>query len=289
MSVYNINKCFILLLLITTVLFAYTSCQYSVFPVCDQEIVIDGMIQEGEHPVVIVTSTVPASSEFVDYTELEKYILHWAKVTVYGPSGEEVVLTGQKSNSHFPPYIYTTMKMIGRAGEKYSLKVEYGKTSAVAETFIPKSVPLVGLRSEAVEGNAGKSKIIATLRDDPKEKNYYMFFVKVEYKDSTFVPSFMGLIDDEILDDSDKDIVVYRGIKLTANDFDLYYDSGDVVKVKLVSMDEISYRYWSDYQDLSTFSRNPFFPSSVKIRSNVQGGLGLWAGYGAEEYTVLIP
>jgi hypothetical protein len=30
--------------------------------------------------------------------------------------------------------------------------------------------------------------------------------------------------------------------------------------------------------------QNPFFRYSTSIRSNINGGLGYWAGYGAREY-----
>ena len=54
-------------------------------------------------------------------------------------------------------------------------------------------------------------------------------------------------------------------------------------------MDEEMFAYWSDYEDISMFARNPFFHCTSPIRTNINGGLGYWAGYGASIYRIKIP
>ena len=71
--------------------------------------------------------------------------------------------------------------------------------------------------------------------------------------------------------------------------FEPYYDEGDSVDVKFVTMNEEMFAYWSDYEDISMFSRNPFFHCTSPIRTNINGGLGYWAGYGASIYRIKIP
>ena len=265
---------------------AVISCDGLKLPAADQKIVIDGEIEDGGYPIVKVTATIPVSKEYTNYSDLKDYVLNWAKVTVSGPEGD-VVLTGRKSEKDFPPYIFTTTKMKGRAGEKYKVRVDYGDESVEAETTIPSPVELAGFKVEKDEN--GYYRIIASLKGREELRHNCRFFVKVEKKDSTYLPSFMGLINSEILPEEGTQVTVCRGMATTANEFKPYYEAGDVVHVKFVTMDEISYLYWSDYEDLSTFSRNPFFPSSVSIRSNISGGLGLWAGYGATKYIITIP
>lgn len=263
-------------------------CDKAVFPVSDQKIVIDGYIEDGEYPVVIVTGTIPVSDEYIGLSEMDEYVFHWAKVTISGPEGD-FVLTGQKSDKYFPPYIYTTTKFKGRAGQTYRLTADYGSAHVESETTIPNHTPSLTLRSESLDDGSGGYKIVASLNDDPSDKDYYMFLVKVEGRDSVYIPSFMGLIDDAILNTVVSDIPVFPGIHITGDGFSLYYNPGECVKVKLVTMDEASFRYWSDYHDNITFSRNPFFPSSKKMRTNISGGLGLWAGYCSKEGIVHIP
>ena len=68
-----------------------------------------------------------------------------------------------------------------------------------------------------------------------------------------------------------------------------YFHAGDVVRVKLCTMDEASYRYWKDYEALSTLSNNPFFPMTTNPTSNMVGAYGYWAGYGTDGIRVEIP
>ena len=267
---------------------AFIGCNTIRFNIADQKIVIDGFIEDGGHPVVTVTGSIPVSSEYIEYSSLDRYVLRWAKVTVTGPEGE-VVLTGQKSDKYFPPYIYTTGRMTGKAGEEYHVRVQYGDAIAEASTTIPDPVELSGLRIERKDETSDSYMIKALIKDNPDVKNFYRFFVKVEKKDSSYLPSFMGVVDDSIIKTDGTEMDVCRGMKITANMFDQYYTAGDKVHIKFASMDKDSYNYWNDYENLFAFSRNPFFPSSIKIRSNVRGGLGIWAGYGSVEYSIAIP
>lgn len=268
------------------VLPAVISCDGLKLPTPDQKIVIDGEIEDGGYPIVKVTATIPVSEESTSYSDLSDYVLNWAKVTVSGPEGD-VVLTGRKSEKDFPPYIFTTTKMKGRAGEKYKIRVEYGGESVEAETTVTPPVELAGLEVE--KDKNGYYRIIASLKGREEVLHNCRFFVMVENKDLIYRPSFMGLVNREILPEEGMQVTVCRGIATTAKEFNPYYEAGDVVYVKFVTMDEVSYMYWSDFEDLSTFSRNPFFPTSLSIRSNVKGGLGLWAGYGVTQYVVTIP
>ena len=68
-----------------------------------------------------------------------------------------------------------------------------------------------------------------------------------------------------------------------------YFSAEDRVIVKFCTLDQTSWQYWNDFEEIQSLSRNPFFPVSTSIRSNVKGGLGYWAGYGSRYYVVSIP
>jgi hypothetical protein len=134
-------------------------------------------------------------------------------------------------------------------------------------------------------------EIKAGLEDNPQTKDYYKFFTKVSGKNSIHVPSFMGLFDDAELGTGVNDLKVLG--KFSSNfgtsDNDTYFSPGDVVSVRFCTLDDVAYQYWRDYEDVSSLSLNPFFPVTKKIRSNIKGGLGYWAGYGSRYYSVSIP
>ena len=273
---------------IACLILALVGCSEVVIPVGSPEIVVEGWIEDGGFPVVIVTTSVPASTEYQDWTSLESHLVRWAKVSVY--DGEtEVVLTGMVNKDYFPPYIYTTSRMKGEAGKTYRLKVEYSGRVETAETTIPASVPIEYVRVVEVDDGYG---IVAGIRDDRATKDYYRFFSMVEDVDSTYVPSFLGLIDDAVLGEGLNEVYVNSSFNANWKFMQrpaTHFLSDDVVRFRLSTMDEVSFNYWSDYDDIVALSNNPFFPVNKKIRSNVSSGMGYWAGYGSSYHKVSIP
>lgn len=268
-------------------LFAFWGCSQVIIPVDDPEIVVEGWIEDGGYPVVIVTTSLPVSTEYQDWDVLEEHLVRWAKVTV-SDGDSEVVLSGRVDRNYFPPYIYTTTRMRGEEGKTYSLKVEYSGRVETAQTTIPSKVPLEYIKVVEKEDGYG---VVAGLKDDPLTKDYYKFFAMVEGVDSSFVSSFLGLVDDEVLGAGVNEVAVNRAFIsnfTTIERSPVSYLEDDVVRVRFCAMPETVFNYWSDYDDVMSLSTNPFFPVNKKIRSNVSSGLGYWAGYGSSYYRVSI-
>lgn len=258
-----------------------------VFSQDSPEIVVEGWIEDGGFPVVIVTTSVPVSTDYKDWDTLMDHLVRWAKVSI-SDGEKEVILTGKMDTDYFPPYIYTTARMRGEAGKKYSLKVEYGGRTETAETTIPSKVPLEYVK--VLERTDGYG-IVAGLKDNTETKDYYKFFTMVEGVDSTYVSSFLGLVDDVVLGEEVTDIAINSTFVSNFNTIErsqVSYEEDDVVRVRFVTMDEASFNYWSDYDDVTILSTNPFFPVNKKIRSNISSGMGYWAGYGSTYYRVSI-
>jgi hypothetical protein len=191
-------------------------------------------------------------------------------------------------DSYFPPYIYTTARMRGEVGKTYTLKVEYGGRTETARTTIPTSVPLEYVKVVEHEDGYG---IVAGLKDNRQTKDYYKFFAMVEGVDSTYVSSFLGLVNDTVLDDDVNEISVNTAFIsnfATIERSVVSYLEDDVVRVRFCTMNEDIYNYWEDFDDVATLSTNPFFPAFKKIRSNVSSGMGYWAGYGSSYYRVSV-
>lgn len=264
------------------------SCDMDIQSENNQQIVVEGWIESDGYPVVLLTSTVNAGNNFKEWKELKENVIRWAKVTV-SDGEKEVVLTGKPNNDYFPPYIYTTARIRGVAGKKYTLKVEYSGRTVTAETSIPSPVSLEWIQVKRAE-NGIDACIIAGLKDNPDTKDYYKFFVKERNKDSTFVSAFMGIIDDSLLESGINEIRVQGSMPITlgTEDNSLSFSDDTFVFIRLSNMDEVSYRYWEDFEDIYSLSRLPLFTINRPIRSNINGGLGYWAGYGSTEYAVSV-
>ena len=103
------NRILIILLFSYVVLFC--SCEGDILPPQQSQMVVEGWIEDGGHPVVMLTSTVPVSEQETSIDSLGQYLIRWARVAV--SDGERtVVLSGKYTKDYFPPYIYTTLPIL---------------------------------------------------------------------------------------------------------------------------------------------------------------------------------
>lgn len=265
-----------------------TGCDSTVhLPESDPQIVVEGWIEDGNFPIVMVTTTVPVNEVITDKSQLEEHVVNWAKVTI-SDGDREVVLTGQKNSNYFPPYIYTTLFMKGKSGKTYDIKVEYSGRTVTASTTIPSPKELEYIKVRRSKEKEGMYYLVGGLKDNPATKDYYKLFTKVRNKDSYYVSSFLGLTDDDSLKEGLNEIPINNGVGKIDEQLTAYFTSEDFIQVRFCTLDRTSWMYWSDYEEVQSLSSNPFFPISTDIRSNIKGGLGYWAGYGSTYYKVSI-
>src|SRR6185369_6501735 len=92
-------------------------------PKTDEEIVIEGAIEQNAKPYVIVSHSSDAFATFhLDTAALIHFYLG-LKVTISNETTSELMHL-QIDSTHFPPVIFTTNHMKGEVGHSYNLKVE---------------------------------------------------------------------------------------------------------------------------------------------------------------------
>jgi hypothetical protein len=254
-------------------------------------IVVEGWIENDKAPIVILTTTVSVDGAVKDSSDLKEHIIRWGKVTV-SDGEKEVVLAGRPDERYFPPYIYTTSKIKGEVGKTYHLTVEYSGKTVTSSTTIPSPVPLEYIRAEKVTQSTTNSPtddyiLIGGIKDNKETKDYYKVFTKVQGADSSFVSAFLGLTDDTIITEDIQEIPINKGISLNGSR-ESHFKQDDIVFVKFCTLDKTSWEYWNDFEEIESLTSNPFFPITTDIRSNINGGLGYWAGYGSNYYKVEI-
>ena len=264
------------------------SCNDVRLPDPSVRLVVEAWAEDNGRPVVIVTTVVPVSSEYQELSGLQDHIARWAKVTI-SDGTEKTVLSGRVNRNHFPPYIYTKDTYRILPDKEYSISVEYGGEKATSSVRVPHCKPLDFIRVEAVPGKADAYRLVAGISDYSEEVDRYKFFVRREKKDSSYMSSFLGYVSDESFASSQAEVAIYNGMNLMSEELEQYFTGSDHVHVKFCVLDDVTWQYWSDYEDLTSLSRNPFFPVTSAIRSNISGGLGYFSGYGASYYEVSIP
>lgn len=261
------------------------SCQDDTIAASEQKIVVDGWIDEGGFPVVLLTKNVPISSQYQEIDSLSNYLIKWAKVII--SDGEsQVTLTGKIDKHYSTDYIYTTSRLRGQAGKRYTLKVDYENFHASAVTTIPRSVSVDSFEVERCADSDTLFQIRAHFTDPPSEHNYYKIFTERMNRDKEFYSSFMGTVDDNNTDTL-KSITIHRsnGV-LTEEKYTPYFSINDTVIVKFSTIDSTTYLFWRDFEKTVSLSRTSFFRISDNIHSNISGGLGCWCGYGAKYYVI---
>lgn len=251
------------------------------------ELVVEGWIDSGQYPVVKLTRTVSVGSEYQSTDNLEDCVEQWARVTV-SDGGREVTLIGHRDDSHFPPYVYTTSDMLGVPGRTYTLTVDcLDGTHAEAQTTIPQPAAIDSFAIERVSVADTLRQVYAYVRDDGTKDGGYKLFTYVYGEEKGFMSAYLGISAADRLPDGRR-MAVSRGRQNLTSDFTPYFAVGDTVMVKLARIDETAYRFWRDFEDMVTLSRNPFFPVTNNLHSNITGGLGYWFGYGSDVKSVIV-
>lgn len=247
--------------------------------------VAEGWIEDGGHPVVILTSTIPVSEEETSIDSLGQYIIRWARIAV-SDGDKTVILSGKYTKDYFPPYIYTSAAIRGEAGKTYTLTIDYDGQHATASTSIPPSVPLDRVYVETEGLNDTTYSVRAVFHHDAVQQRYFKIFTHITGQSLPFYSSYMGLFDCTMLANP-ADVLVNSGMSIANfGDYKARFHKGDIVSVKLCTMDETSYRFWYDWEDSENFASNPFMPSTSNPVGNVKGALGYWCGYGFSVKTI---
>lgn len=263
------------------------SCSGDYLPEQNDELVVEGWIEDNGFPVVILSKNINISNKYQPLDSLSGCIVKWAKVTV-SDGTRSVVLTGRYTKGYMPPYIYTTSHFRGEAGKTYRLTVEYDNHYATATTAIPRPQPIDELMVEQCAQSDTLYQISLRFNSSATEPNYYQLFTRVGGRDvRQYLAAYLGTIDSKVLQPGSK-VPVYKGRDITMREYTPYYNIGDTVAVKLAHIDRTSYNFWYDYTRNLTTAGNMFFASAMSFRSNIKGGTGYWCGMGADIRYVVV-
>ena len=273
------------ILLALSLLLPLLSCRKEEGPVRDR-LVVEGWIDSGGNPRVMVTSSFTPGADSVSLKDLYDHVLRWCKVTL-SDGEEETVLTGMYSRDPFPSYIYSTGRMRGEVGKTYTLQVDADGRSASARTTIPPPCRLESLESVSFDGSDSLFLIRARFRWDPERQERYKFFVRIENADSSYVAASMSL-SGTVAPDGMTEVTIRPGYSLFRRKR-LAFASGERVFIKISTLEEDLYWFWKTYEDQLSLARTPFFSIDRGLPGNVEGALGYFAGYGSTEYEITLP
>ena len=243
-------------------------------------LVVEGWIESDGTPVVMVTTSVIPTAEPQDLSILENHVEKWARVALWD-GDKEVILTGMFSGRFFPPFYFTTGRIIGEAGKTYRLTVDTDQHHAESSVSIPEAVDLQSL--EAIPyGDDGTQFLLKAAYTGAF---HCKFFTMIEGVDDTYVPAFSSLATGP----ERTEVTIRPGSTLYRSEKRPSFHSGETVWVKCCTLGEDMYAMWTALDDLLYLDIPAFFSLDSNLPGNVDGAIGYFAGYGCTLYKVVIP
>ncbi|HZG00341.1 MAG TPA: DUF4249 domain-containing protein [Chitinophagales bacterium] len=275
-------------------------CEKDVFfdvPDAEPKIVVEGRIEAGQPPFVILTRT----SNYYGTTninDLGNLVINGAVVRV-SDGTDTVTLTnitfdslGIELGFYTDPLFFTnpSLAFVGQPERSYTLWVEAGGQSVSAVTTIPTSYPLdsIWVMTDVKDDRPDLVRLMIRYTDPPSPGQYVRYFTQRDGE--AFKPGLTSVFEDALVNGTTFDFSLDRGYDQTDSiDFEEYglFERGDTITVKWCNIDKAHFDFWRTME--YEINQGGPYASPVKIESNVVGGLGIWGGYNCSFKTVVVP
>ena len=233
------------------------------------QLVVEGYLEQGKPFSVTVTE----SASYFDapqtslVTDAEVYITH---------NGRRIKLNFKPTLSQGKGKFYThtsTEVMNGKPGDIFGIEVTDSRGRRVTGfTTIQKEVPI-----EEVEwkfNDKEKAYLLTSFQDDANVNNYYRFITHLDSLNTK--PNRDFTLNDNLT----------NGKRITLGSAYIY-DRNDTIIVSLYHIEKQYYDYLNSVEDARSANGNPFAQPS-KIRSSVQGGIGIFTNLAYQRKTVVL-
>jgi hypothetical protein len=290
-------------------------------PTPEDQVVVEGYIQNGTPPYVLLTRNA-AFFGGIDVNNLGAYFVHDAVIKV-NDGADTVVLTefclhslpdtvkrqfarafGFEFNDTIPVpdiCVYTIPDILeyyvlgdtsvfrGHVTHSYGLQIEVDGKTLTSSTYLPGLVPFELSFIPHNDPNNDTLVTVQTTFTQPDTPGNFVRYFTQRNLEPMYPPVTQASFDDNLFHGAEYTFPIERGQSKTAEiDFDTYgyFWRGDTVIVKWAQIDKSSYDFWHTIENDG--GDNPF-SSPVRIKTNINGGLGVWCGYGAYIDTIIIP
>lgn len=307
------------------------SCQEEInldLPKSEDKIVIEGSIENGFPPYIIITKNGgyfdPVDNE--TYNNLFVNDIDSVKIWYYIDGVKVSKILEQIIGLDSLPPIYTDLSYFNntdnyefsKEGRTYFLEIKWNNQVVTAETTIPTPTPLdcLWVEQSEIADDDFKCDIRAVYSDDGNIKNNILIRSKrIEHYERVGDHTDSLLCEIKNIPDVRLQLVdAGSDILINGESFETYFprpkergfpngaynsthvkdcnDSvvefkNDVVLIKFCQIDEPSMRFWRGLRRQAGTNGNPFAEPS-NLPSNINGGLGVFTGYGAVYYKVPI-
>jgi hypothetical protein len=285
---------------ISFLLLLFTACEKDIIvdlPDPEKQYIVEGYIEQNQHPYVFVSKNIPYFEKISINSLMNKMVLDAEVIVSDGIISETLELIYDPLQ--FPYYKYVGNSIIGEAGKTYYLTIKIGDETLTSSTIIPNPVKLDSLKYIFEEKYITNNDSIDSLgigflwfyfNDPDTLGNYYKLYTKVLGEDPIFYAPYSSVAEDKIINNQFVEFSTYRGqnpLVEVKNYYDWFFKGGDTIIFKFTSIDVRTYQFWLTLE-LDNSNGGPF-ASPITIKTNINGGLGIWGGYGVCIDTAIAP
>ncbi len=278
---FSIKACVIIVL--TTITIMMSSCERDItvdLPKPEIKLVIEGYITPGSPAYVFISNTA-AFFDPVDSLSLIAAAEKNALITI----SDGLIIDTLIAPVPGLGYFYISANMLGEVGKTYILNVttQNGRTaSATTRINLPVSLDSIWFQKQSPTDSLGWTW--ARLSDSPLPGNSYRWFAKRLGKDEDFIAPIGSVIEDKFFNGLSFDFAYNRGTAPNStaeddnNEEEGFFKTGDTIVVKFASITEESFDFWRAAETQASSNGNPF-GSPAPLKSNINGGIGIWEGF----------
>lgn len=313
-------------MLLSVPLVLLSACEKEIsvdLPDAPERLVVEGNIEPGMPPFVILTRA-QGYFEPTSLAALGAMFVSDAAVTVT-TDGEVWTLPPLCSGSLTPEQVelaaaitgldpallgsvdicvYTSLDPahVGVAGKRYDLRVETSDHLLTGSTRIPVPVALDSTWFQLALQRPDDDTLgfaWCRLTDPDTMGNCYRWMARRishrpdgSVEDPTFISPLGTTFDDRYLNGLTVELNAIRGRQFYSNqpednnEEQGFFKVGDTIAVKFVSLGRAEHDFYRSYEE-NVSSAGDMFGTPVNVRSNIDGGLGIWAGWGVFADTII--
>jgi hypothetical protein len=205
--------------------------------------------------------------------------------------------------------LYTSLGLSGENGKVYHLDITYPGHHLTSITKLPELVLLDTLYFDIVSSlpNDSLGFIYGNITDPDTIGNAYRWFAKRinhypqwaddeelrgKQKDGNYIAPLGSVFDDEFFNGLSFEFAYYRGAEPNTQKFDDlnsergFFKRGDTIAVRGCTIDRNAYKFIYSFESQVSNQGSPF-AVPFNLKTNVEGGLGAFIGYGAIYDTVI--
>ena len=266
---------------IVLLLFLFWSCEADDYTITEgtSKIVVEGWIDEGDVARVLLSRSIPMT-DLVDSANIMRYAIRSAMVIVTdGEIYDTLRLTS--APRYFPPFLYVGSKIVGKTNGKYTLIVNTLNRRLTAETVIPPSIPIDNVSYVRTNPTDTIGNLIVEFTSPVDQQNYFQIATMLEGHDNIFVPCLYANFNSRNFVSSNVSVQITRGVTVfPQTNFEMHFNDGDRIRVRLRTMHKEGFDFWNIWQNELINAQNAIFPANTSLKSNINGGIGIWCGYG---------